>query len=87
MGSQRDRDRLTQGGAAVLSVRRAAELLPIADSAGRAWLRRQGLVRRLEGAEVVVWADVLERVRQGALGPGEAVVDSALSDTPRACLD
>ena len=67
MKSQRDQDRLAQGGAAILSVRRAAELLPIADAAGRAWLRQQGLVRSLDGADVVVWADVVERVRAGAL--------------------
>lgn len=89
MGSQRDQDRLTQGGAAVLSVRRAAELLPIGDAAGRAWLRREGLVRRLEGADVVVWADVLDRVRSGALFEATDGVGCRrpLADAPRTRLD
>ena len=72
-----------------MSVRRAAELLPIGDAAGRAWLRREGLVRHLEGADVVIWADVLERVRTREL-PTEARSEPEetfnLQNAPRARL-
>ena len=54
-----DRARLAQGPAAVLSLSRAAELLPVGRARGRRWLLDRGLVRRLDGAPVVVWSAVL----------------------------
>lgn len=64
--STRDRDRLAQGRAAMFSLRRAAELLPLDDEEAAAWLRRKGLVQtlgRTKGGrqrQVVVWGDVLD---------------------------
>lgn len=48
----------------VLSVRKASERLPVRTQDARAWLRREGLISELAGREVVVWSDVLERLRQ-----------------------
>ena len=45
---------------AVFSVRRAAELLPVRDSNARKWIRDKGLIRLIEGQEVVIWGDVLD---------------------------
>ena len=71
--STRDRDRLALGRDAVLSLGRAAELLPMADGDARAWLRAQGLVVRLEYAgrdkEVVCWGAVLDRLHSQASLP------------------
>lgn len=58
--------RLLVSPGAVVSVQQAAELLPIADRDARAWLKRKGLLRDLDGRKVVVWADVLK-----ALEPSE----------------
>lgn len=63
MPSARHQERLALGSAAVFSLLRAAELLPIADSEARVWLRREGLVRLLGDKEVVVWGEVVERLR------------------------
>ena len=65
MASQRDNERLSQGPGAVLSLTRAAELLPLSDAKARRWLRDEGLVRSLVAAEVVIWADVLDHIRSG----------------------
>jgi hypothetical protein len=61
--SQTDQDRLAQGAAAVFSLHRAATLLPISDKEALVWLRQNGLVLLLAGREVVVWGDVIERLR------------------------
>ena len=53
MSSKRHRDRLALGAGAVLTVSEASALLPVADCDARAWLRRLGLVRYLEGRQVV----------------------------------
>ena len=58
-------DRLRLGVAAVLSVGRAAELLPLRDADARALIRQADIVRYLDGREVVVWGDVLDRVLTG----------------------
>ena len=64
--SVRDRERLGLGRDAVLSLGRAAELLPLADGEARAWLREQGLVASIEVCgrtkELVHWGAVLERL-------------------------
>ena len=57
--------RLALGEAAVLSMSAAAELLPLSDSDARRWLRARGLVRKLEGRDVVIWRDVTETIRAG----------------------
>lgn len=61
--SSRDADRLAQGAGAVYPIGRAAELLPMDDKDAVQWLRRSGLVRLVAGREMVVWQDVLDRVR------------------------
>lgn len=64
--SVRDRERLGLGRDAILSLGRAAELLPLADGEARAWLREQGLVATIEACgrsrELVHWGAVLERL-------------------------
>ena len=61
--SQTDQDRLAQGAAAVFSLHRAATLLPISNKEALVWLRQNGLVLLLAGREVVIWGDVLDRLR------------------------
>lgn len=61
--SERHRDRLAQGAAAVMSPSAAARLLPIDDREALSWLQDRGLVRQLLGRPVVVWFDVLEAIR------------------------
>lgn len=65
MSSQRHADRLAMGGAAVLSVAQASALLPLADSEAREFLRREGLVRHVEGRAVVVWSAVIAAIERG----------------------
>lgn len=64
--STRDRERISLGRDAVLSVGRAAELLPLADGEAKAWLREQGLVRSIETGgrtkEIVRWGSVLNHL-------------------------
>lgn len=60
--SDRYQARLAMGAAAVLSVRQAADLLPWDDASARRWLRAQGLVRTVDGREVVIWARVLDAI-------------------------
>ena len=73
--SRRDAERVALGPHAVLSVRRAAERLPMADADARRWLQEQGLVRTLctEGRtkEVVVWGAVLERLQEAPVAGEE----------------
>jgi hypothetical protein len=70
--SERDRDRLALGSGAVLTVARAAELLPIHDAEARQWIRTQGLVRFLVSREVVIWGDVTDALREGQAHPTPA---------------
>ena len=63
--SKRHQERLSMGPGAILSVTEAAGLLPLADTAARAWLRREGLIVTLEEKPVVCWADVLAALRVG----------------------
>lgn len=58
-----DQARLHQGAAAVLPIREAVRLLPGRDAEIRTWLSTHGLVRQLNGADVVIWGDVLEVLR------------------------
>ena len=64
--STRDRERISLGRDAVLSLGRAVELLPLADGDARAWLREQRLVRTLQtggrSKEVVCWGAVLDHL-------------------------
>lgn len=53
------RRRLLLGTGAVLSLHEAAALLPFSDADARRWLRSRGLVRELEGRNVVRWLDVI----------------------------
>lgn len=55
-----EQSREALGRDAVFSVRRAAELLPVRDAKGRKWLREKGLIRLIDGQEVVIWGDVLD---------------------------
>ena len=68
MPRDRDQARLALGDAALLSLNRTAELMPVGDTEARAWLEARGLVRHVNGRPVVRWRDVLE-----ALGDGEPV--------------
>ncbi len=67
--SDRHQHRLAQGAAAVLSEAQAVALLPMNDGEARRWLRRSGLVRKLEGRRVVVWGSVPEAIKSGDDGP------------------
>ena len=58
--SRIDADRLALRRAAVFSISRAAELLPVRDCDARRWLRDRRLIRELAGRSVVVWGDVLD---------------------------
>lgn len=60
-------DRLTLGAAAVLSLTEAARILPGNEAANREWMRAQGLTFcGPSGAELVVWADVLDALPRKA---------------------
>lgn len=52
-------DRTHLGDAMVVSLTRAAQLLPMRTDDAKRWLRREGLVSHLEGRELVVWGRVL----------------------------
>jgi len=56
-------DRLNLGSAALLSVARAAELMPMRDAEARAAIEAAGIVRLLGGRRVVLWADCIELAR------------------------
>lgn len=74
--------RLTVSPGAILPPSVAARLLPMGDAAALAWLKREQLVRSVDGRDVVVWADVLaalpECPRDAA--PARATSRSARSD-------
>ena len=81
--SQTDLDRLAQGAAAVFSLHRAATLLPFSDKEALVWLRQSGLVLLLAGREVVIWGDVIERLRALNGGhPTKAAAPSAARQSP-----
>jgi len=63
MSSELAQERLQLGEAAVLSLHRAAELLPLCTKTARQWLRDQGLVFKLADKDVVIWGDALDRIR------------------------
>ena len=81
MSSERHGQRLQQGPGAVFAPSHAAGLLPGRDRDNLAWLRREGLVRSLDGRPVVVWGEVLDRIASGR-GPDE---DRRRRDPPAAC--
>ena len=88
--SVRDRERLVLGRDAVLSLGRAAELLPLADGEARAWLHAHGLVATVEIAgrtkDLVHWGAVLERLKpSGEPGPRRTrgADERRRSDLPR----
>jgi len=56
---KRSEERLLFGPAAILSLRRASELLPIADHEARELIEDAGIIRRLAGRRVVVWSDCI----------------------------
>ncbi len=58
-----DADRLRMSGAAVLPMRQAASLLSMRDGDALRWLKREGLVRDLDGRKMIVWGDVVDRLR------------------------
>lgn len=58
--SKRDAERLTLGADAMLTVRRAAELLPGDDKANRQIILTSGIVRSHGGRKLVRWGDVLD---------------------------
>lgn len=63
----RDADRLALGRAAVLTVQRAVELIPVlTETERRDWLRERGLIRYLAGRPVVRWQDVLDALEDQA---------------------
>ena len=63
--SKRHWNRLAQGEAMVVTLQVAAEILPWADSAARAWLLRNDLVRHVDGRALCVWSDVVAAIRRG----------------------
>lgn len=68
--------RLQLGDAAVLPVTEAAKLLPIRTDDALSWLREEGLVRVLSGREVVIWGDVLIRLRHSVVDTPAPVLAS-----------
>jgi len=60
----RTTERLNLGRSAVLSISRAAALLPMRDDRARAAIRAAGIVRWIGTKEVVTWGSVLDHVLQ-----------------------
>lgn len=60
--------------ATILSVNAAATRLPMGKARAVAWLLAEGLVKLVAGSRVVVWEDVVERIRAADLGGSAAVV-------------
>ncbi len=73
--------RIQLGLGAVFAPSEAAELLPMGYQRAMHWLRQRGLVRLVEGAEVVVWLEVVDALRT-PVEPQRAVV----RNLPRAGL-
>lgn len=87
MGSERRRDRLTMGHAAVLAPAVAASLLPWRDSEALAWLRREGLIFIADGRPVVLWGEVCARIARGDSPEPDAAHDHRAVDLPRVKLE
>ncbi len=62
--SARDSERMSLGRDAVLPLQQATALLPMRDTAARAWLRSQCLVVQVGETPMVVWGAVLDRLTQ-----------------------
>jgi hypothetical protein len=71
MPQNRYEGRTALGDAAVFSLNKAAELLPIGDSEARAWLKESGLVRSVNGRPVVLWRDVLSAISRSPIWTGK----------------
>ncbi len=54
----------------VLSTAQAVRALPWREADARAWLRREGLVHRVDGRGLVIWGDVLDKIRQDVAPAG-----------------
>lgn len=67
-----ERRRRELGAGAVFSLSEAAELLPMRTAEAVEWLRAGGLVRQLQGREVIIWGDVLARLRDGDPAPANS---------------
>ncbi len=72
MKKDRDSARLVQGGDALFSLNRAAELIPVGDTEARRWLEARGLVRHVNGRPCVRWRDVLEALDDSSPTPALA---------------
>ena len=59
---ERATEHLNLGRSTVLSVTRAASLLPMRQKRARAAIRAAGIVRRVGAKDVVTWADVEDYV-------------------------
>lgn len=55
------------GPADVLTPAEAVAALRVAEADGHAWLKEEGLVVTVVGRPRVIWGDVLERIRTGAI--------------------
>ena len=76
--SDRARARRELGMGAVISLYQAAQLLPLPDEEAVELLRREGVVLRVRGREIVVWADVVEALRRvGQAPPDQAQARAA----------
>lgn len=71
----------------VLSTAQAVRALPWREADARAWLRREGLVHRVDGRDVVIWGDVLDRIRQDSMPVGTWQPIRVPAGTPRARID
>jgi len=65
--------RLLLGPAALLSVEKAAELLPIRDAEARKLIEDSGIVRRLAGRRCVLWSEAVALAVPEAPHPTEPV--------------
>ncbi len=79
--------RLIIGTGAVLSVSRAAELLPMRDSEARAAIEAAGIVRRVGDKRLVAWIDVLESVLLRESANVEPAKPARAARLPRVKLD
>ena len=82
-------DRVLEAQRDVLRFSDAVARLPMRDSAARVWLRREGLVGDLDGREIVVWPEVVERLRQRSERRvrNRRSAQRATTSLPRASMD
>jgi len=71
---------------AVISASKAAKALPWRDAEARTWLRREDLIRRVDGRDVVIWGDVLAVLRQGSRANSDWKPARISKGTPRVSL-